>query len=201
MSTVVFRKLRVTICTQHYDEVIEGVYLSVVEAKNNLLEEISRQAVKIENDANLSDDEKHYLIDSLSDEHFLSEKTTELAGEMLIVAFYKTIEIEIKDMMKFSELFTVQELLSLYRIRELKRHVASKITDIEQLDGFTQYDELRCINNCIKHSGKVNNELAAYPNWTEGNKLESLEDSYWRLKDDVNGFISRFKDEVLAAIV
>ncbi|MDE2310466.1 MAG: hypothetical protein KGL01_06510 [Betaproteobacteria bacterium] len=201
MTKLSLQKLQVNLATHYYEKTIEGIYLSATQAKVHLEKELKQQANDITVDNSLSKEEKAYLIDTLSDECFLSEKTTELAGEMMVVAFYKTIEIAIKDMLKFSGLFTEAQIRSFYRIAELKKQVSKKICNIEKLNGFNVYDELRCINNCIKHSGKVNDELSKYPNWKKGSKLSNLDKKYWRLKAGVNGFVKSLQKEILAKMV
>ena len=44
-------------------------------------------------------------------------------------------------------------------------------------------DELRCLNNAIKHERRVNGKLADFPRWKnkEGDKLGDLERHYLRL--------------------
>jgi hypothetical protein len=104
MASKQLKKLQVQFCIQHDDQVIEGIYNSAIESKNNLSRKLKEQLEDIKSDNFLSLDDKLSLAESLSDDYFLSERTTELASEMLIVAFYKTIELEIKDMLIFSEL-------------------------------------------------------------------------------------------------
>jgi hypothetical protein len=140
-------------------------------------------------------------IDSLSDEFYLREKTTELAGELQILALYKTVEISIKGMLKCSELFTENQILSCHKIGMLKDVMSKKVCDIETLAGYSAFDELRCINNCVKHSGKVNKQLAKFSKWTAGELLKNLHHDYGRLRDDVHEFIFEIRDKVLGKLI
>ncbi|MFA0373068.1 hypothetical protein AB4511_26130, partial [Vibrio sp. 10N.222.54.F6] len=87
------------------------------------------------------------IIDTYSDDHYLSRQTVELAEEMQIVALYKSVEISIKDMLKYSGLFTNKQLDSFYRIGALKKEVSKKVCALDGLKNYKSYDELRCINN------------------------------------------------------
>jgi hypothetical protein len=89
MASKQLKKLQVQFCIQHDDQVIEGIYNSAIESKNNLSRKLKEQLEDIKSDNFLSLDDKLSLAESLSDDYFLSERTTELASEMLIVAFYK----------------------------------------------------------------------------------------------------------------
>jgi hypothetical protein len=49
------------------------------------------------------------------------------------------------------------------------------------LQGFPEINEIRLINNAIKHDGKVNRALAAYPGWVIGDELKNLDAAFSRL--------------------
>lgn len=192
-------KLRVRFAAEYPEDVIDMFAYSGVQNKSRLKARLDKELSAISSDESLSEGEKHELEGYLSDELFLSEKTEELAHEMTIIAFYKTIEITIKDMLKFSQLFTDKEINKFWKVKELKEQVAQKVHDMETLNGYAAYDELRLINNCIKHSGKVDKELSIfYSNWKNGDKLHDLDKAYFRLKDDVNKFVVALKNEILA---
>lgn len=90
------KKLQVKLATHYYYEVIDGIYDSSIVMKGKLEKDLQAQAADIEADKQLSSDEREYMLSSLGDEVFIAEMTTELAGEMMIVALYKTLEIAIK---------------------------------------------------------------------------------------------------------
>ena len=56
------------------------------------------------------------------------------------------------------------------RIKEGKIHCAKDV------------DELRCLNNAIKHERRVNSALAKFPGWKKGTELGDLESHYYRLQ-------------------
>lgn len=69
--------------------------------------------------------------------------------------------------------------------------------DIEALSNYQKFDELRLINNCIKHSGFVNNELSKCNNkWKQGEEIILTEDD---IKDYFNNIVD-FISEILFEI-
>lgn len=72
--------------------------------------------------------------------------------------------------------------------------------DLNTLKGYASFDELRLINNGIKHSGLVSDDLAKYPNWKKGAKIVGFDESYQRVKNDVREFVFDFRDKVLDKI-
>jgi hypothetical protein len=194
------KKLQIKLATHYHMEAIDGIFEASLQVKAKIEKELAKQAVEIEVDQNLDQDEKQYMLNSLGDELFIAEVTTELAGEMMIIALYKTIEIAIKRMTKVSDLFTDKQLASFYRISQLKAQLKKKVVDIENLNHYHAYNELRCISNAIKHSGSVDTELACYPNFNKGQKLSDLHTHYYRLKEDVDHFLVSLQDKIIKAI-
>ena len=140
------------------------------------------------------------MLGCLEDDYYIAELTTELAGGMMIVALFKTVEISIKKMAKGSGLFTQKQISSFFRVKELMSEMKNKVCDITTLPNFAEYDELRCINNSIKHNGVVDKELAKYPNWIVGQKLENLHQHYYRLRNDVDNFVTGLQAAILNKI-
>jgi len=191
-----FKKLQIRVFADYDEEVIDGMYESALAGKEQLEKELSIKVGEIEIDQDLSDNDKYFLIDSISDDSYINQQTTDLIGEMQIIALYKTVEIAINKMLKSSELFTKQQLKSFHKISELK-----KIFDLSDLKGFHEYNELRCINNCIKHSGQVDNKLANFSGWSEGDNVNNFHPTYDRLKSHVRSFVYSVRDQVLVKVI
>ncbi|MXS77947.1 hypothetical protein ABF87_08225 [Nitrosomonas sp. JL21] len=194
------KKIRVKFATVYYHEVIDGLYESSVNMRNQLMKNLQRQAAEIEADDTLDPDDKEQLLSSLDDERYIAHLTTELAGEMMIVALFKTSEISIKEMAIASELFTKNQINKFLKFCEWDVNLKEKLCDITTLNNYNSYDELRLINNCIKHSGKVNKSLASYPGWIKGNKLDELDMHYHRLKGGVIKFVNEIQDAIIRKI-
>lgn len=194
------KKLRVRLATHYYHEVIDGIYESSVAQRSQLEADLRNRAADVEADEALEPDERENVLSSFDDELFIADLTTELAGEMMVVALFKTSEISIKNMATFSGLFTEKQVASFYRFSELSSNLKNKVCDIKTLRNYTSFNELRCINNSVKHSDKVNKELASFPGWVEGKKLTDLHAHYRRLKDDVIKFVEEIQDAIIKKI-
>lgn len=191
------KKMRVKLATHYYHEVIDGIYQSSVATRNQLEDDLKRRATDIEADKTLEPDEKEHVLSFLGDELFIADLTTALAGEMMVVALFKTSEISIKNMATFSGLFTDKQVASFFRFSELRGHLKKKVCDLKALKNYDAFNELRCINNAVKHSDRVSKELAAFPGWVEGEKLTDLHTHYGRLKDDVIHFVDEIQDAII----
>ena len=199
-SKMNLKKLRVKLATHYNYEVIDGLFDAALGMRQKIEADLSKAAKEIEADPGLGQDEKDFQIHSLGDDIYIAELTTSLAGEMMVIALFKTTEIAIKGMAASSDLFTKTELASFYKVDQLKKAMKATVCDLTKLLGFKAYDELRCINNAIKHSGVASKELARYANWREGQKLDGLNDHYARLKNDVIVFVEELQKKILAKI-
>jgi hypothetical protein len=107
----------------------------------------------------------------------------DLTNELMFLSLYRFIEIE--------------------RLRILAKHFSVspsgrspsyarlllEFSWIKNLYGSQAIDEIRLINNCIKHSGRVNRELAkCHSTWTESEQLSGLRDAYERLAPYVGAY-------------
>jgi hypothetical protein len=194
------KKLQITLAAHFYLEAIDGIYEASLDTKNRLKTQLAQRVEEIESDKTLDSEEKNYLLHTFGDDFYMAEITTNLAGEMMIVALYKTIEIAIKEMARTSGLFTPPQLQVLFRVADLKKNFKKKVCDLETLPNYDAFNELRCINNAIKHSGRVGVELARYSSFTQGQILSGLHEHYFRLRDNVNIFVNSLATKIKAAI-
>ena len=124
----------------------------------------------------------------IPDTHFL-------AHELSIVALYK--EIEIKASLLFKEYMPSKYPKKLYFDDE---NIDDKFKiDLKDIPEYDSFNELRLINNSIKHSGYVNNKLSIKfkERWgNEGDELNDLKEAYDRLKPEVITFFNNLFDLV-----
>ena len=194
------RKIQINIIRAYDESLIDGIYYSAISSQSSLEKKLNKRVEEIESNISLSDDDKHFEMEYLNDKYYGSRLIKELSEEMVIIALFKTVEIAIKKMLERSELFTDDELRQFFRVKELLSQVKNKIVDLKTLQGFTSYDELRCINNSIKHEGVVGKELAAFSSWTLGKKISDLWNHYERLKPGVRRFIYNLSDNIVTKI-
>ena len=111
-----------------------------------------------------------------------------LADELSIVALYKQVELHLKRVI--AKNFPSINEKKLSDIEFVKKTI---LFDIEALTDFPAYDELRLINNAIKHQGKVTKPLGdKFPVWKEGEELKELGVAYSRLLPLTKNYVQHF---------
>lgn len=79
-----------------------------------------------------------------------------------------------------------------FYIKEIKDTYKQYEIDLESLSNYEIFNELRLVNNCIKHNGVVNEDLSnVYPNWKKGSEINL---SKKQIIDYLNGCIKFFND-------
>lgn len=115
-----------------------------------------------------------------------------LGDELSIIALYKKVERHINRIVKRKVPEAAEVNLTFFN-----KLCGVLPFDINVIDSFAGFDELRLLNNSIKHGGKVSNELALkYPNWTEGADLTELGVAYQRLLPEIKKYVSEFVEKL-----
>lgn len=129
----------------------------------------------------------------LDGEFYLLDEVEKLANELAIVGLYKNVEIHTKRVVK-RNIPTVNEK-QLFKVDRLKKALPFKL---ENIDEYKAFDELRLINNSVKHNAVVNKDLAqAFPSWKEGEELLELDKHYERLLPKIKKYILSLVDEIM----
>ncbi|MBF0135991.1 MAG: hypothetical protein HQL65_07105 [Magnetococcales bacterium] len=114
-----------------------------------------------------------------------------LGYELCVVALYKQIEIHCKKVVKHSGLYGDKQTLNM---RELEKMLPFKFNVLPE---FSAYEELRLLNNIIKHNGCVTAMLAKkLSSWKRDAELTDLDKSYDRLLPLVKLFVKGFALEI-----
>jgi len=124
----------------------------------------------------------------LEDEFFCLGEVKTLGYELCIVALYKQVELHTKQVVKRN--FPSVDEKALFNFAKLKAALPFKII---KLKNYAAVNELRLINNAIKHEGHVSKELAKYyPIWKAGEKLDGLEFAFNRLSPLLQKYVEEF---------
>lgn len=124
----------------------------------------------------------------LEEEFFSLDEVQKLGYELCVVALYRQVELHTKQVVKRN--FPSVDEKALFNFAKLKAALPFKIG---KLKNYAAVNELRLINNAIKHEGRVSKELAkSYPTWKAGEKLDGLESALGRLSPLVLGFVDEF---------
>jgi len=154
--------------------------------------ELQEQYQSLEHESSLSENEKWFIQESLIDQNAELEEVEELAYELAIIALYKKIEITTKRAIKI--VYPDINPQKLFKFKELKKELKNKYIDIEALTNYQAMNELRCLNNSIKHSNIVNDELANYEGWVKNKQLSGLKTAFIRL----NPLCQQYLGEILS---
>lgn len=166
-------------------EAIDRFRAHVHEAAVAQQQSITRRA------GDLPEELQEYLADEL---HEL-EGITDLADELAIVALYRVVELRTASILTHKFGPEVKKAAS--RIDGVRTLLRKEGIDLDGTQHYRAINELRLLNNAVKHASRVSDELARqYPRWKKGNKLSELERSYDRLKKHVPAYLFRLSERV-----
>lgn len=102
--------------------------------------------------------------------------------EMKIIYAYKFFEINIKNLLRAS--FDLKNSNNLYKWDNLVSFLGLKGINYEQIDGYKEINQLRIVNNTVKHSGQYDSKLSTVTEFSKSKQLtyESLDTFYERVK-------------------
>jgi hypothetical protein len=103
----------------------------------------------------------------------------------MLVASFSFYEKAFKKLLDLTGNLTAAQLSNCYKKKEAKSLLKSKFNiEYELLTDYKKIEELRCLNNDIKHNGLVGSELAAAnTKWTLGQPIANTYDDFKRLID------------------
>jgi hypothetical protein len=120
-----------------------------------------------------------------------------LAERSAVLALYQVVELNTVKILAWRWGRDNVTRKQLFKVDRLKRELKSQLQlDVEALTGYAAVDELRLLNNAIKHRGVVTPELAKYPGWVVGERLANLSAFVERVATEVPKYL-----EVLATRV
>ena len=120
----------------------------------------------------------NWLVDEVAE----LEDLALLSEEFAIVGLWRCIELYRKRAMRIA--LSKDAARRSFKHKEFQKDLLQLQIEETKLRCARYVDELRCLNNAIKHERRVNDELAEFPRWKKkkGNKLGSLERHYLRLR-------------------
>jgi hypothetical protein len=129
----------------------------------------------------------------LADDLYELETISDLADQLAIVALYRVVELYTGKIVIAA--FGEEGRSKAWNVRMLSRFLSDKGIDLADIPHFRAVDELRLLNNSVKHAGHVNAQLAnAYPRWRKGQKLKDLGKVYERLRTHIAPYIFRLAE-------
>jgi len=115
--------------------------LSSIDSERNMIGRLAQGA------------DEETLEDLGADDRFLGE-AEELVGKLLIVGLYRVVENLTKQVLRHR--FAEGKVKKCYKIDQLKKMFADELSaDLTTVAGFKEIDEIRDLNNMVKHGGKL----------------------------------------------
>jgi len=153
--------------------------------ENYLKGETDKQVAEINklDISKIPEDELSELLQSVNNYYGLSHETEEVLSNYMLVATFSFYEKAFKKLLGLTARLTDAELSSCYKKKEAKKLLKSKFNiDYELLTDYIKIEELRCLNNDVKHNGLAGSELvAANSKWTLDQTIENTYIDFQRL--------------------
>jgi len=132
------------------------------------------------------------LLEGIQDDLAVLDEMVETADQLTFVGLYRVVELRLKALLN-RFVANPEDLEKVFKFKQLTNLLKNQFSiDIADLQGFKAINEIRLINNSVKHDGKVGRELAdTFGHWRKGDPLNGLEPAFKRLSPRVFFF---FKD-------
>ena len=119
--------------------------------RDTMLSSIATERTLIRRLTEGADDET--LEDLGSDYHFL-EEAEDLVGKLLLIGLYRVVETLTKQVLRHR--FPENKVKKCYKVDQLKKVFADELgADLTKVARFKEIDEIRELNNKVKHGGKL----------------------------------------------
>lgn len=134
--------------------------------------------------------------DAMADDLYDLQLVSRLADELAIIALYRVVETYTGRIL--SHRFGAGTERKASKIAAVRSFLGSHNITLHAIPHFRAIDELRLLNNAIKHHhGRVSTELAtSYSRWRQGDPLKRLDKAYTRLKPHVPAYLFRLAERV-----
>ena len=117
-----------------------------------------------------------------------------LGDELSIIALYKKVESKTGRIAKRLIPAASHKNLSYF-----KQFCEVLPFDIKTINGFASFNELRLLNNSIKHGEVVSQELSdSFPSWIVGAELNGLDRAFARILPGVETYVSDLVENIYA---
>lgn len=124
------------------------------------------------------------------------EMTLTSIYEMQVISIYKSFEIEIK--LLLTSVYPETKTKGFFNWDKLTGFLKSKKITHEDLNGFSELNELRKLNNSIKHSSTLSKEARSIPEFKElkESNTSSLKKFIARVLPLINAFYTSLTEEI-----
>ena len=174
----------------------------IEEAKTeNLILSEKANSIQFEEDTPPSEDELQ-VFDELGSNYWTihsSEDSLLSLSETRILFLFKTIEKAIKEMAGIA--YPKINKRDFFRWALVISHLKSNGVEIKNLNGYQEVNQLRIVNNNIKHSQEINAETKKIRYWEDEDEFtyKNLEIFYNNIKETVIAFMETLGKSIISA--
>jgi hypothetical protein len=157
-------------------------------ARRSEQERLERLAARIRRDAPDND----WLVDDFAQ----LDNFAALSAEFAILGLWRCVELYRKRAIRFA--LDEGAAARAFRHKEFQKDLLRLGITETRLRSARSVDELRCLNNAIKHGRRVDGELSDFTRWQSkrGEALGNLESHYARLRSAAERYVSHLTDRL-----
>jgi len=146
----------------------------------------------------LSDFDFNSYVDTFADEAYMLKEVLNLSEQLAVVALYRIVEIRTTTALSMFGNKAKQKK-RIFKSNEITNVLKSDFgIKMSLLKHYNVIDELRLINNTIKHSGEVSKQLYKY-GWNQNDKLEISSTKLENFINKIPEYIYDFVDKLSIA--
>ena len=134
-------------------------------------------------------------INTLASNYEILEDIKDLSEQLAIVALYRIVELNMKKILLWR--YPKEEVQKLRRIDYIANRLSKDGIKLEKVHHYKAVDEIRLLNNAVKHENKVTKDLEKYGSYKEGKELKNLGKAFNRLSLKVPRFLRFLAEKVV----
>lgn len=196
-----------------YPDVYRALSSIRIDVLKHLLLSVSTQLLTEQHDlesriettkpADFDDDMTYqWYVDDLSDSFHTLKDIENEAGKLSIIGLYRIVESNMVSILTRLYGDNKKQLRKLHSIDEQKKYLMRDFCfDLEKTLNFNKIDELRLLNNAIKHNNcVVTRELSQYPGWQENDEIIDYSQLFNRFSSAVPQYLKDLANQLNLAI-
>jgi hypothetical protein len=133
------------------------------------------------------EDDYEAYVNTQSSDYEILEDIKCLSEQLAIVAIYRIVELNMKKILLWR--YPKEEVEKLKRIDYIAKRLSKDGIKLEGVPHYKAVNEIRLLNNAVKHENKVTKDLEKYRGYKEGNELTNLGRAFNRLSLKVPRFL------------
>ena len=136
------------------------------------------------------------MVDIASEIYWTNEHLTAIS-EMKIIYLYKSFEIKIKSLIKAAYPNVITK--GLFKWENMVEYFKSLGMIISSLDGYQEVNDLRKVNNTIKHTHAISDNLKTISEFNNLNEFTffNIDSFYERVKPKIQNFSKLLEQQIL----